>query len=123
MSAAGSGGSRPHSGRLPAARALADTTLEFFKTVLDGLAEEIANVGSDPTMYAAIADDAGGLQWYDGRLRFRDAKGAMVATDIRAADYGLFIGEASLRDSYLKAPYYTPVGYPAVCTGWARGAA
>jgi len=97
---------------LPAARALAEKTLAFFKTVLDGFAEEIANFGSEPTMYAGMVDDAGGLEWYDGRLRLRDAKGAMVATDIRAADYSRFIGEASLRDSYLKAPYYKPQGYP-----------
>jgi NAD-reducing hydrogenase large subunit len=37
----------------------------------------------------------------------------MVSTDIRARDYATFIGEASLRDSYLKAPYYKPTGYPA----------
>jgi NAD-reducing hydrogenase large subunit len=98
---------------LPNALAIAERTIAFFKTVLDRFQEEIANFGTDPTMYAGIVDDNGGLQWYDGLLRFRDAQGAMVSTDIRARDYASFIGEASLRDSYLKAPYYKPGGYPA----------
>jgi len=32
---------------------------------------------------------------------------------IPAADYAQYIGEAALRDSYLKAPYFKPQGYPA----------
>lgn len=97
---------------LPNALAIAERTIAFFKTVLDQFEEEIANFGTAPTMYAGMVDDNGGLQWYDGLLRFRDAQGAMVSTDIRARDYAKFIGEASLRDSYLKAPYYKPAGYP-----------
>jgi len=97
---------------LPAARALAEKTLAFFKTVLDSFAEEIANFGTTPTMYAGLVDREGGLQWYDGLLKFRDAAGANVATDIPARDYSQFIGEAAMRDSYLKAPYYKPIGYP-----------
>ena len=97
---------------LPAARALAERTIAYFKTVLDRFEEEIANFGSAPTMYAGMVDGDGGLQWYEGLLKFRDAAGATVATDIRARDYTEYIGEAALRDSYLKAPYYKPVGYP-----------
>jgi NAD-reducing hydrogenase large subunit len=97
---------------LPAARALAERTIGFFKTVLDRFEEEIANFGTDPTMYAGLVDSKGGLQWYDGLLKFRDPAGAVVASDIPAREYGQFIGEAALRDSYLKAPYYKPVGFP-----------
>jgi NAD-reducing hydrogenase large subunit len=52
------------------------------------------------------------MQWYDGLLKFRDAAGATVAGDLRARDYAQYIGEAAMRDSYLKAPYYKPIGYP-----------
>src|ERR1035441_10887628 len=41
---------------LPAARALGERTIAFFKTVVDQFAEEIANFGSDPTMYAGLVD-------------------------------------------------------------------
>ena len=36
----------------------------------------------------------------------------MVADQVRPDDYAPYIGEASLADSYLKAPYYKPLGYP-----------
>jgi NAD-reducing hydrogenase large subunit len=98
---------------LPNARAIAEQTLEFFKGVLDHFAEEIAYFGSEPTMYAGLTNNSGGLPWYDGLLQFKDSSGASVAADIPARDYAQFIGEATLRDSYLKAPYFKPVGYPA----------
>ncbi|MGA3019631.1 MAG: Ni/Fe hydrogenase subunit alpha [Bryobacteraceae bacterium] len=98
---------------LPAARSMALRTLEFFKGILDLFAEEVASFGTTPTMYAGMVDDGGGLQWYDGLLQFKDAEGKTVATDIRARDYAQFIGEAALKDSYLKAPYFKPIGYPA----------
>jgi NAD-reducing hydrogenase large subunit len=97
---------------LPEARAIAAKTLAFFKTVIDRFTAEIESFGTEPTMYAGLTDDAGGLQWYDGLLSFKDPAGATVATDIRARDYPQFIGEASLRNSYLKAPYFKPAGYP-----------
>jgi NAD-reducing hydrogenase large subunit len=98
---------------LPEARAIAVRTLTFFKSVLDRFAEEVAHFGSEPTMYAGLVDTGGGAQWYDGLLQFRDAAGGSVEGGIGAADYSRFIGEAAMRDSYLKAPYFKPVGYPA----------
>jgi NAD-reducing hydrogenase large subunit len=98
---------------LPEARVLAERTIEFFKGVLDRFAEEIAHFGADPTMYAGLVDGKGGAQWYDGLLQFRDASGGTVEAGMPAREYGRFIGEASLRDSYLKAPYFKPLGYPA----------
>ncbi|MDR3698665.1 MAG: Ni/Fe hydrogenase subunit alpha [Candidatus Sulfopaludibacter sp.] len=100
-------------GGLPAARKLAVRTIEFFKTVLDNYAEEVAHFGTTPTLYAGLVDEQGNSQWYDGLLQFKDPEGRLVAADIRARDYPEFIGEASLKDSYLKAPYFKPLGYPA----------
>ena len=98
---------------LPAMREMAVRTVAFFKSVLDQFQEEIANFGSGPSMYAGLVDSGGGLQWYDGGLTFKDAEGSVVAGGIRAADYAQYIGEASLKYSYLKAPYFKPLGYPA----------
>src|ERR1019366_9487441 len=98
---------------LPEARAIAERTIAFYKTVLDRFTEEIENFGTDPTMCAGLVNRAGGLEWYDGQLKFKDAEGGTVAAGIPAADYAKYIGEAGLRDSYLKAPYFKPQGYPA----------
>jgi NAD-reducing hydrogenase large subunit len=98
---------------LPVARAAADRALEVFKGALEKYQEEIAHFGSEPTMFAGLTNDSGEPDWYDGLLQFRDATGALAATDIRACDYAAFIGEAAMRDTYMKAPYFRAMGYPA----------
>jgi NAD-reducing hydrogenase large subunit len=97
---------------LPAMTAGAERTINFFKSAITLFQEEIDNFGTAPTMYAGMVDRKGNLQLYDGTLRFRDAQGAIVKEEVAADDYAAYIGEASLRESYLKAPYYKPAGYP-----------
>lgn len=97
---------------LPAAQAIADRTLRFFKGALDNYKEEISVFGSFPTMYAGLVSPTGKLQLYDGNLRFRSATGEIVEDQIPAEDYTQWIGEASLRESYLKAPFFKPEGFP-----------
>jgi NAD-reducing hydrogenase large subunit len=96
---------------LPEAMAIARRTLDFFKGIVDRFADEIASFGAMPTMYAGLVDSAGALQLYDGRIRFAAEDGGMAA-DVDPEQYRDFIGEAALADSYLKAPYFKPLGYP-----------
>jgi NAD-reducing hydrogenase large subunit len=96
---------------LPEAAAIAWRTLDLFKCILDGFPSEIETFGKMPTMYAGMVSNTGDLRLYDGRIRFKSANGA-IAAEIDAAQYADYIGEASLSDSYLKAPYYKPLGYP-----------
>jgi len=97
---------------LPSAKAIADRTIRFFKAALDNYKDEIAVFGAFPTMYAGLVDAKGNLQLYDGSLRFRSASGEIVEDQVAAEDYKQWIGEASLRESYLKAPYFKPQGFP-----------
>ncbi len=97
---------------VPAAAAGLDKALELFKGVLDNFSEEIANFDSAPSMYAGLVDRRGNLQLYDGLLRFRDADGHILLDGIESEEYASYIGEATLRNSYLKAPYYKPLDYP-----------
>ncbi|MCL4855019.1 MAG: nickel-dependent hydrogenase large subunit, partial [Bryobacteraceae bacterium] len=94
------------------AKAIARRTLALFKSVLDEFQEEIENFGTDPTMYAGLVDRRGRLQLYDGNIRFLDSEGTVLTEVDTPASYSDYIGEASLPDSYLKAPYYKPAGYP-----------
>jgi len=86
--------------------------LSIFKGKLDSFQEEIENFGSAPTMYASLVDRHGNLQIYDGEICFRNADGEIVAPGIAPEEYGEYIGEASMRESYLKSPYFKPLGYP-----------
>ena len=97
---------------LSSAKRIAERTLRLFKGLLDKYEKEIAVFGSFPTMYAGMVDAKGSLQLYEGNLRFRSAGGGIVQDQIPAEDYAEWIGEASLRESYLKAPYFKPQGFP-----------
>lgn len=97
---------------LPAAAAGLDKSLELFKTLLDNFSEEIAHFDAAPSMYAGLVDRRGNLQLYDGLLRFRNADGHILLDGIESEEYATYIGEATLRNSYLKAPYYKPADYP-----------
>ena len=63
-------------------------------------------------MYAGLVNEKGDLQLYDGCCVSAMPTGKIVIDQYRARTYADWIGEASLRDSYLKAPYYKPKGFP-----------
>lgn len=97
---------------LPSAKAIAQRTLKFFQGAIDKYQDEIGSFGSFASLYAGMIDRKGNLQLYDGNLRFRGPAREIVEDQIPAEDYQHWIGEASLRHSYLKAPYFKPQGYP-----------
>jgi NAD-reducing hydrogenase large subunit len=94
----------------PAALAILQRTLELWKGTLDAFPDEVATFSNFPTMYCGTVAPDGALELYDGALRFRDAAGEIVADQVAAADYADYIGEATMPDSYLKAPFYKPLG-------------
>jgi len=97
---------------LPAAMAIVKRTLALWKNTVDRFPEEIDSFSNFPTMYCGLVGPDGSLRLYDGNLRFVGPDGSIVADQVSPDDYATYIGEATLPDSYLKAPYYKPVGYP-----------
>ncbi len=97
---------------LPRAKAIVRRAFSILKPALDRFGEEIEHFGNTPTMYAGLVDAAGNLQFYDGGLRFLNPDGSVAADPVRARDYARHIGESAVPVSYLKAPYYKPLGYP-----------
>jgi NAD-reducing hydrogenase large subunit len=97
---------------LPEAKAIALRTIGFFKGVVDQFEDEIANFGNAPTLSAGLTDADGNLQLSDGGMRFVDASGKIVVDQMAPQDYQQYIGEATMPYSYLKAPYFKPLGFP-----------
>ncbi len=97
---------------IPIAKSVIRRTLKFFKASLDNYKEEIETFGNAPSLYAGLVDLDGHLNFYDGRLLFKDAAGKPIASVTRPIDYQKYMAEADLTSSYLKAPYYKPLGYP-----------
>lgn len=97
---------------LPGAKDTAVATLEELRKMLPRLSEEIEHLGNFPSNYMALVTREGGLEHYDGRLRIIDQDGKAIADSLDPAGYEEFIGEAVEPWSYMKFPYYRPLGYP-----------
>ncbi len=64
-----------------------------------------------PSNYMGLVDEEGGLQFYDGEIRVRDAEGGMLA-QFRPTDYLEYVAEHVEPWSFLKFPYYKKQGWP-----------
>jgi len=99
--------------RLPEARQTAEAALKLFKGLLDGpLQREQAVFGHFPSLFMALVTPDGLWEHIEGKIRFRGPDGALVADGLLEDDYASFLGEAVEPWSYLKFPYYKPLGYP-----------
>ena len=97
---------------LPEALAIAERTLEWFKSIMEKFREEIASFGNFPTLFMGIVKKDNGLTFYDGKLRIVDASGQVVADNLDPLEYYDYIGEKVEPWSYLKSTYYKPKGFP-----------
>jgi NAD-reducing hydrogenase large subunit len=97
---------------IPGALAIAERTIEWFKSIIEKFREEISSFGNFPTLFMGIVKEDGGLTFYDGKIRIVDASGTVVAKDLDPAKYFDYLGEKVEPWSYLKSTYYKPKGYP-----------
>jgi NAD-reducing hydrogenase large subunit len=97
---------------MPEAIAIADSMVAWFTAQLDRFKEEIAVFANFPSLYMSLVGENGELETYDGWLRLVDEHGEPVVDRMRPEDYGTIISEAITLNSYLKSPYYKPLGYP-----------
>jgi NAD-reducing hydrogenase large subunit len=97
---------------MPEALDITVKTIAFFKNCLKGLEDEVENFGNFPTYYLGLVTSKGGLEHYDGKIRIVDAEGKIVADQLDPTTYHEYIGEAVEPWSYMKFPYYKPLGYP-----------
>lgn len=97
---------------LPEALDIALKTISMFKNCLQRFDEEVQNFGNFPTYYMGLVTAKGGLEHYDGKIRIVDSDGKIVADQLDPAKYYEYIGEAVEPWSYMKFPYYKPLGYP-----------
>ena len=98
--------------RLPESRATAEHALNLFKRLLDQFQDEVQAFGNFPSLFMGLVSRNGEWEHYDGVLRFKDSEGNIVADNLSEDNYKDFIGEAVENWSYLKFPYYKPLGYP-----------
>jgi len=104
---------------VPEAIATATKALSLFKNILEKFREEIRTFANFPSLFMGLARSDGNLclygsRWHaEGWLRFCGPDGKIVMDNIEPEHYSDYIGEAVDPSSYMKAPYYKPMGFPA----------
>lgn len=98
-------------GWIPEAIASAEFAIERLKRLLDSFGAEITHMGNFPSMFLAMVNPEGTLEYYDGALGIANPNGDIIAGDLDPRHYYDHLGEASETWSFMKFPYYKPCGY------------
>jgi NAD-reducing hydrogenase large subunit len=73
---------------------------------------EIQIFGNFPSLFMGLVAEDGTWEHHGGKLRFTDSSGSIIADQLDPQRYYEFIGESVQTNSYLKSPYYLPLGFP-----------
>lgn len=97
---------------LPEAMEIAERTYRLYRGVVKRFKDESEAFGDIPTMFMGLVDAKGNLEHYDGLLRVMDSEGNIIEQGVDSDDYAEVIAEAVEAHSFVKSPYYRPMGYP-----------
>jgi NAD-reducing hydrogenase large subunit len=97
---------------IPEAMQAVERTLEAFKPLLENFKAEIESFANFPSLFLALVGKNGELEHYDGKLRIVDSDGNTVEDGLEPSRYLDYLDERIEPWSYLKSPYYKPLGYP-----------
>ena len=96
---------------LPEAFGIARKALVLGREALERQTEAAAMTGNFPSLFLGLTGADGTLDHYDGRLRMIDAAGAVLEDGVDPGRYGELLGEEEEPWSYMKFPFYRPLGY------------
>ncbi|TYO99247.1 NAD(P)-dependent nickel-iron dehydrogenase catalytic subunit [Geothermobacter ehrlichii] len=97
-------------GRLPEMYRTVDRALDLMKETLDRFHDELPAYGDFPSLFLGLVGPDGGLEHYDGLVRVIDAEGRVLEAGLEPERYEEIIAEAEQPWTYLKFPYYRPLG-------------
>jgi NAD-reducing hydrogenase large subunit len=97
---------------LPEALGIAERTYRLYRGVVKRFKDEAEAFGDMPTMFMGLVDAKGNLEHYDGLLRAKDSEGNIIEQGVHSDKYAEVIAEAVEAHSFVKSPYYRPMGYP-----------
>lgn len=99
-------------GWLPEAFATTQVAFDLWKKTMEKHQREIQIFGNFPSLFMGLVAPDGTWEHHGGKLRFIDSSGSIIADQVDPQKYYEVIGESVQNASYLKSPYYTPLGFP-----------
>jgi NAD-reducing hydrogenase large subunit len=97
---------------LPEAFATTKIAFGLFNKTMETHQREIQIFGNFPSLFMGLVAPDGTWEHHGGKLRFVDSGGSIIADQLDPQKYYEYIGESVQNSSYLKSPYYTPLGFP-----------
>ena len=97
---------------LPEAFATTKVAFDLWKKTMKTHEREIQIFGNFPSLFMGLVSPDGTWEHHGGNLRFTDSSGSIIADQVEPKNYGEVIGEGVQNSSYLKSPYYLPLGCP-----------
>ena len=98
---------------LPEAFATTKVAFDLWEKTMETHQREIQIFGNFPSLFMGLVAEDGTWEHHGGKLRFTDSSGSIIADRLDEQDYLDSIGESVQGGSYLKSPYYKPLGFPA----------
>ncbi len=95
---------------LPQAITMAEDTLNWFAEASEKFADEIEAFGAVKTLYMSITGEGGELETYDGPIKVVDDAGATLVDNLPSERIKEIVEEIVTPNSYLKSPFYKPLG-------------
>jgi len=95
---------------LPEAKEITLRALTWFKGALSQYPQEIASFANFPSLFMGLVNDEKTLEHYDGHLRIVASDGRVVADRLDPQRYQDYIEEKTENWTYLKSPFYKPLG-------------
>ncbi len=100
---------------IPEAIETVQTGIRIIKEFMDEHEEMVQTFATSPTLYLGTVGAGGEHELYDGKLRFIDQDGNILHDQVPPGEYLQLIAERSVQWSYLKYPYYKPLGFDDGC--------
>ncbi|TLN00302.1 Ni/Fe hydrogenase subunit alpha, partial [bacterium] len=97
---------------IPEVLTITKRTLDWFKRSMDQYQEYIRTFANFPSLFLGLVSKDGRLEHYHGYIRVVTPRGSILADQLDPVDFNNYIGEAVEPWTYLKFPYYKPMGYP-----------
>ncbi|WP_166831764.1 Ni/Fe hydrogenase subunit alpha [Thalassoroseus pseudoceratinae] len=97
--------------RIPESRDVTVQALELFKGLVEKFRQEAQSFGNFPSLHMGLVGVGGLWEHGEGTVRFVDSERKIVADGLDPRKFFDYIGEAVEPWSYLKSPYYRPLGY------------
>lgn len=95
---------------LPEVKAITLRTLAWFKGTLSQYQEEIASFANFPSLFLALVNEANEIEHYDGSWRIVASDGRVIADRLDPLQYQTLLEEKIEQWTYLKSPFYKPLG-------------